>query len=102
MKKENVTTEDRARRYALKKPHISEKATDLSGKGFYTFKVEKGSNKKEIKEEVEKKYKVDVTSVKVVNVPSKKRRVGRTEGTKRGYKKAVVKLKKGQVIDLTS
>ncbi len=102
MKKETVTTEDRVERYALKKPHISEKATDLAERGFYTFKVEKGSNKREIKEEVEKKYKVTVTSVRVVNIPSKKRRVGRTEGTKKGYKKAVVKVKKGQVIDLTT
>ncbi len=101
MKREAVTTEDNVKKYALKKPHISEKATDLAEKGFYTFKVEKGSNKKEIKKEVEKKYKVEVMGVRVVNIPSKKRRVGRTEGTKKGYKKAIVKVKKGQVIDLT-
>ncbi len=94
--------EEVLRKYTLKRPHISEKATDLEGEGFYTFKVEKGANKKEIKEEIEREYKVDVLSVRTVTIPSKKRRVGKTEGTKKGYKKAIVKLKKGQNIDLTS
>ncbi len=87
--------------YVLKSPHISEKATLLAESGFYTFKVEKRANKNKVKEEVEKKYKVDVADVKIINIPSKKRRVGKIEGKKSGYKKAVVKVKKGQSIDLT-
>ncbi len=89
------------RKYILTKPHISEKATLLAEKDFYIFKVGKSANKREIKDEVKKKYKVDVLSVNIVNIPSKKKRVGRTEGTKKGYKKAIVKVKKGQSIDLT-
>ncbi len=88
-------------KFVLKKPHISEKSTDLSGEGFYTFQVDKSAGKREVKEEVERRYKVTVVSVKTVNIPPKKRRVGRTEGVKKGYKKAVVKLKEGQNIDLT-
>jgi large subunit ribosomal protein L23 len=87
--------------YVLKGPHISEKATLLAESGFYTFKVEKRANKNKVKEEVEKKYKVNVTDVRIVNIPSKKRRVGKIEGKRSGYKKAIVKVKKGQSIDLT-
>ncbi len=104
-KEEPVKKGDRkefVQKYVLRKPHISEKATDLSEGGFYVFKVEKDANKREVKEEVEKKYKVNVESVKVINVPSKKRRIGRTEGKTKGYKKAVVKIRKGQSIDLTT
>ncbi len=92
-KKENI-------KYVLKGTHISEKATDLAQRGFYAFKVEKNGNKREIKEEIEKKYKVNVEKVRIINVPSKKRRTGRIEGIKRGYKKAVAKLKEGDSIDL--
>jgi large subunit ribosomal protein L23 len=89
-------------RYVLKSPHISEKATELAGNNFYVFKVEKVANKRAVKEEVEKRYKVNVLSVRIINIPSKKRRVGKTEGTKKGYKKAVVKIKEGQEIDITA
>ncbi len=101
-KKEKVKKEVKSfvSKYVLVKPHISEKATELSEKGFYVFKVLKKSNKKEIKHEVENKYKVSVDSVRVINVPRKKTRLGRTEGVKSGYKKAIVKLKKGETIEL--
>ncbi len=87
--------------YVLRRPHVSEKATLLSESGFYVFKVEDRANKNKVKDEVEKKYKVNVLSVRMVKIPSKKRRVGRTEGKKKGYKKAIVKVKSGQSIDLT-
>lgn len=87
-------------KYVLIKPHISEKATFLAEDGVYVFRVTNNSNKKEIKDEVENKYKVNVRSVGIVRIPSKKKRVGRIEGRKKSYKKAVVRLKKGQSIDL--
>jgi len=86
----------------LIKPHISEKATFLAEEGVYVFRVGKEANKQEIKREVEKKYKVDVVDVRVIKVPPKKRRVGRIEGIKKGYKKAAVKVKAGQNIDITA
>ncbi len=87
-------------KYVLLKPHISEKATFLAEKGVYVFRVIANSNKKEIKDEVEKRYKVTVVSVGIVRVPSKRKRTGKTEGRKKSYKKAVVRLKEGQAIDL--
>jgi len=99
--KKTKEVEELTERYSLKKPHISEKATDLAKDGFYVFKVEKDANKREVKKEVGERYKVDVVGVRMVNVPSKKRRMGKTEGTKKGYKKAIVKIAKGQSIDLT-
>ncbi len=87
-------------KYVLKRPHISEKATFLAEEGFYIFKVLKEANKIEIRKEIEKRYGVDVESVRTVNIPSKKRRTGRIEGVKKGYKKAIVKVKEGQSIDL--
>ncbi len=84
------------------KPHISEKATFLNESGFYVFRVAKKANKSEIKKEIEGKYSVNVLGVRIIKIPSKKIRTGRIEGTKKGYKKAVVKLKEGQSIDITS
>lgn len=83
----------------LKAPHITEKATDLIQKNQYTFKVSLNSNKTEIKKAVERLYNVDVLSVKIIKVPRKKRRLGRISGWRKAYKKAIVKIKKGQKIE---
>lgn len=82
-------------------PHVSEKASNISAAGQYIFKVANVANKIEIKKAVEKLYKINVESVNIIYVPSKKRQVGRHKGKKSGYKKAVVTLKKGQTIEIT-
>lgn len=84
----------------LKEPHITEKATNLAEKNQYTFKVFPDSNKKEIKKAVEDLYEVDVTKVRIINVPPKKRRLGRIEGFRSGFKKAIVTIKEGQKIEV--
>lgn len=84
----------------IRSPHISEKASNISSEGQYIFKVANVANKIEIKKAVEKLYKVDVKSVNVIYIPSKKRQVGRHAGKRSGYKKAVVTLKKGQTIEV--
>ena len=84
----------------VKKPHISEKATMLSGGNRYVFKVYPNTNKIEIKKAVEGVYGVDVLSVSVVKIPKKKRRLGKVQGFKSGYTKAVVKIKDGQKIEI--
>ena len=84
----------------LKAPHISEKATDLSEKGQYVFKVWPRAGKTEIKRAMEKLYKVEVTATKIIKIPSKKKKVGKNMGVKKGYKKAVVSVKKGQKIEI--
>jgi large subunit ribosomal protein L23 len=88
----------------LKEPHITEKATTLAEQGKYVFKVYSQANKNEVKKAVESFYGVKVEKVNMVHTPSKKRRLGRTEGwrhgLKKGYKKAIVTLAKGERIEL--
>lgn len=84
----------------IRSPHISEKAGNVSSSGQYIFKVFKRANKTEIKKAVEKMYGVNVEGVNVVYIPSKKRTVGKYEGKKRGHKKAIVTLRKGQTIEV--
>lgn len=85
---------------ALRFPHITEKATDLAGVNQYVFRVWQRSNKIEIKKAIEGLYKVDVVSTKIISVPSKKRRLGRIQGFRKKYKKAIVRIKKGQKIEI--
>ncbi len=80
----------------LKSPHVSEKATDLAEKSKYVFKVFPEANKTEIKKAVKNLYGVDVLSVNIIKIPPKKRRLGKISGFKKGYKKAIIKIKKGQ------
>jgi large subunit ribosomal protein L23 len=85
---------------AIKQPHISEKATELAEIDQYIFEVSPNFNKNEIKNAVEGIYNVDVLSVNVIKIPAKKRRLGKTEGFRKAYKKAVVKIKNGQKIEI--
>ncbi|MBI2054186.1 MAG: 50S ribosomal protein L23 [Candidatus Staskawiczbacteria bacterium] len=85
---------------AVRDPHISEKSTDLAEKSQYIFKVSARHNKKEIKNTIEGLYGVDVLSVNVIKIPRKKKRLGRIEGYRKGFKKAVVKIKEGQKIEI--
>ncbi len=83
-------------------PIVTEKSTNLSEQNKIVFKVNGNFNKKLIKKNVEKIFKVDVTKVNIVN---KRSRIKVTRGRKSkvsGYKKAIVTLKKGQNIDLTT
>jgi len=85
---------------AIRKPHISEKASYLSEKDQYIFEVSPNYNKNEVKKAVEGLYGVDVLSVNVVKIPAKKRRLGKTQGFRKAYKKAIVKIKNGQKIEI--
>lgn len=84
----------------LESPHVTEKASYLAEKNKYSFKVSKRSNKTEIKKAVEELYGVSVMNVAIINIHRKKKRVGRTMGFKKGYKKAIVEIKKGQSIEV--
>lgn len=85
---------------ALKEPRVTEKATDLAQQNQYLFEVYPRANKKEIKKAVEDTFGVDVLSVRIINIPAKKRRLGRTEGWQKAYKKAMVRIKEGQKIEV--
>ena len=83
-------------------PHITEKSTNLSEQNKIIFKVPSEANKKNIKKNIEKIFKVNVTKVNIIN---KKTRKKMTRGRKvkiLGFKKAIITLKKGQSIDLTT
>ena len=84
----------------VKEPHISERATNLSEQNQYVFKVFAGVNKPEIKKAVEGIYGVDVLSVNIIKIPARKRRMGKTQGFRKGFTKAVVKIKEGQKIEI--
>ena len=81
-------------------PVITEKSQIAKSEGKYTFKVDTNATKLEIKDAIEKIFKVKVTSVKTMNVKPKKRRVGRYTGLTNRSKKAIVTLADGQTIDL--
>ena len=83
-------------------PVVTEKSTNLSELNKITFKVPDGANKKNLKKNIEKIFKVNVIKINIIN---KKTRYKVTRGKKvkvTGYKKAIITLKKGQSIDLTT
>lgn len=86
----------------LKGPRITEKATVLAGRQsgpIYTFEVATAANKKQIVEAIQHYYKVKPLKVNIVSMASRKAIVRRTQGVKSALKKALVYLKKGDVIE---
>ena len=84
----------------IKGPIITEKSNDLlENESKYTFKVALEANKVEIKQAIEAIYKVKVLDINTVRVLPKRRRVGKYEGYRPAYKKAIVKLAKDEKID---
>jgi len=87
----------------LKAPIITEQSTKLiESQNKYTFKVDRKANKVEIKNAVEFIFNVKVLSVNTLNVIPKFKRMGKHEGYKSAYKKAIVKLAEGQKIEAFS
>ena len=83
-------------------PAITEKATFLSEYNKIVFKVNKGASKNSIKKSVEKIFKVNVIKINTINLKGKTKMVRGKKTNKPGYKKAIVTLKKGQSIDLST
>ena len=83
----------------LVRPLITERTTQLMAEGKYVFVVAKAANKIEIAKAVAEVFKVKVAKVNTVNVTGKKNRMGRTEGKRPDYKKAIVKLAPGETIE---
>lgn len=79
------------------RPVITEKSTWLKEKNREVcFEVDPKANKSEIKKAAEQLFKIKVERVRIQNKRGKKRRVGRSEGRKKDWKKAYVKLKEGE------
>ena len=83
-------------------PTVTEKATSLSEHNKIVFKVDEGASKRSIKKSVEKIFKVNVVKVNTINQKGKTKLVRGKKANRSGYKKAIVTLKKGQNIDLTT
>ena len=84
----------------IRRPLITEKNTVLMEIGQYTFEVAPEANKFQIREAVEKTFNVKVQAVNTMNMPRKERRRGRRYGQVPGWKKAIVTLQPGDVIDI--
>ncbi len=83
-------------------PIVTEKSTSLSEQNKIVFKVPNKADKNSLKNNIEKIFKVNVTKINIIN---KQNRIKLTRGRKikvKGYKKAIITLKKGQSIDLTT
>ena len=83
-------------------PMVTEKSTNLSEQNKIVFKVPTGANKINLKKNIEKIFKVNVTKINIIN---KQNRTKLTRGKKvkvSGFKKAIITLKKGQNIDLST
>ena len=83
-------------------PNVTEKSTSLSEFNKVVFKVHKGASKDSIKRSIEKIFKVNVIKINTINLKGKTKVVRNKKTYKPGIKKAIVTLKKGQSIDLST
>ena len=83
-------------------PIVTEKSTNMSDQNKIVFKVPNSTNKEIIKKNIEKIFKVNVIKINTINKKPKTKTVRGKLGFKKGFKKAVVTLKKGQTIDLST
>jgi large subunit ribosomal protein L23 len=84
----------------LKRPLVTEKNATLQATGKFAFEVNGKANKMQIKQAVEKAFKVTVTAVNVVSMRGKEKRIGKRMVNTPSWKKAIVTLKAGDKIDL--
>ena len=87
---------------SIRSPVMTEKATILSEQNKTVFKVDKNANKKTIKKNIEKIFKVNVIKINTINLKGRTKTVRGKKSIQSGYKKAIVTLKKGQNIDLST
>jgi len=83
-------------------PFVTEKSTNLSDQNKIIFKVSSKANKVNLKKNIEKIFKVNVTKINIINKQPRKKIVRGKKVKVSGYKKAIITLKKGQNIDLTT
>jgi large subunit ribosomal protein L23 len=84
----------------LRKPLVTEKNTALQAQGKYAFKVNGDATKVQVKQAVEKAFKVTVISVNVMSVRGDEKQVGRKKVAAPSWKKAIVTLKPGDKIQI--
>ena len=87
----------------LKAPKMTEKTLSLKEQtNQFAFEVNPRANKVQIKDCIEKTFKVSVLGVRTMNVRGKKKRMGKYQGYKSSWKKALVTLKQGETIEYLS
>ncbi|HAT56450.1 MAG TPA: 50S ribosomal protein L23 [Veillonellaceae bacterium] len=86
-------------RDVLVKPIVTEKSTALMQEGKYTFRVPLNVTKIQIRQAVEQIFKVKVSGVNTMRYEGKLKRVGRFQGRRSNWKKAIVTLKPGESIE---
>lgn len=84
----------------LIRPIVTEKSAALMEQGKYTFRVPLAATKIQIRQAVEQIFKVKVQAVNTMRYEGKLKRMGRTQGRRSDWKKAVVTLKPGEAIEL--
>ena len=84
----------------IRRPLVTEKNTSQQALSKYAFEVKKDANKVQVKQAVEKAFKVTVTGVNIITVRGKEKRVGRKQVAGSPWKKAVVTLKAGDKITI--
>lgn len=84
----------------IRSPRITEKTSVAAKENKYVFEVSSRANKPGVKRAVEARYGVDVEHINIINTRGKERRRGRQIGWKPGFKKAIVKIKQGQTIEI--
>lgn len=82
------------------RPIMTEKSQELTEQNWVTFEVDKRYSKPAIAQAIYEIYGVKPVSVNTINVKSQTRRFGRNIGKTRSYKKAIVKFKEGEMIDI--
>jgi large subunit ribosomal protein L23 len=95
-----ISTYHLSNQQLIKYPIITDKATRILENNQYTFVVDRSSDKTEIKSAIEELFKVKVTKVNTCHLPRKQKRIGKYVGWKPQYKKAIVTLSEGDVINL--
>ena len=96
----NLSEFSRSQAQIIKYPIITDKATRLLENNKYSFVVDRYSNKLTIKASIEYLFDVKIIKINTCRLPRKKKRVGKSVGWKPHYKKAIVTLSEGDVINL--
>lgn len=85
----------------IKRPHISEKGHEYTQEhNTYVFRVDREATKTDIRKAIEDIWGVKIQSIRTINVPKKTRRYGRAVGQTASWKKALVRLREGEAIEV--
>jgi large subunit ribosomal protein L23 len=84
----------------LVRPLVTEKASQIGVQNKYIFAVSKDANKIEVKKAIRSVYNVNPLNVRIINVRGRSVRYGRSEGTTKAWKKAIITLKEGDKIEV--